>query len=70
MSTKTTNLTNDDRLALRPGEAARMLGVSPRWLWAQTNAGAIPHAKVGRAVLYPVAALRAWLADRSRGGKA
>ena len=52
-------------LAVRPAEAARRLGISPRTLWAWTQAGTVPHAKVGGVTLYPVAALEAWLAERT-----
>jgi excisionase family DNA binding protein len=52
-------------LAMRPAEAARRLGVSPRTLWAWTKAGIVPHAKVGGVTLYPSAALEAWLTERT-----
>jgi predicted site-specific integrase-resolvase len=60
-------------LALRPRDAARMLGVSPRTLWGWTRAGIVPCVRVGagkrRTVLYPVADLRAWLARQIEGAK-
>jgi len=50
------------RLALRPREAARALGVSERLLWSLTNRDLIPHVRLGnKCIVYPVAALRAWL---------
>lgn len=55
-------------LALRPREAARVLGISERLLWSLTNRGEIPHLKLGRATLYPVAQLQRWLDDRSGKG--
>ena len=57
------------RLALRCDEAAPALGLSPRKVWELTNSGELPHVRVGRAVLYPVASLKAWLEERTRGGK-
>ena len=56
-----------DRLALRPQEAARALGVSLRTLWTMTSPrGPIPCVRLpsGKraAVLYPVEALRQWMA--------
>jgi excisionase family DNA binding protein len=52
-------------LALRPREAAKALGISPRLLWQLTHDGVIPSVRVGsgkrRTVLYPTAELRAWL---------
>lgn len=58
------------RLALRPREAARALGISSRLLWALTNTGAIPHIRLGRAVLYPVRELTAWLTKQAKSEKA
>ncbi len=54
-------------LALRPHEAARRLGISERTLAKYTAAGEVPHTRLGRAVLYPVPALEAWLAARAKG---
>jgi len=52
-------------LALRPREAARALGVSPRHLWQLTKDNVVPCVRVGggkrQTVLYPVEALKAWL---------
>ena len=48
-------------LAMRPREAANALGISQRLLWQWTNQGKVPHIRIGRAVLYPVSALRRWL---------
>jgi predicted site-specific integrase-resolvase len=60
-------------LALRPRDAARMLGVSPRTLWGWTRAGIVPCVRVGtgkrRTVLYPVADLQAWLTRQTEGAK-
>ena len=58
---------NSERLALRPQEAARALGVSLRTLWTMTSPrGPIPCVRLpsGKraAVLYPVEALRQWMA--------
>jgi excisionase family DNA binding protein len=54
-------------LALRAGDAARALGISSRALWTLTNAGEIPHARIGRTIAYPVDALREWLKRRAKG---
>ena len=53
-------------LALRPRAAARALGIGERLLWSKTNAGEIPHVRIGRAVVYPVDMLRDWLAEKAR----
>jgi hypothetical protein len=58
------------RLGLRPKDAAAALGIGTRKLWeitADTTSG-IPHIKLGKCVVYPVEALRAWLAARAAAG--
>ena len=65
-----------DSLALRPREAAKALGISPRTLWALTAPrGPIPCLRIGhgkrQTVLYPVTELQAWLtrqAEATKGG--
>jgi predicted DNA-binding transcriptional regulator AlpA len=61
--------TESEPLALRRRDAARMLGLSERALWSLTNRGDVPHVRLGKSIRYPVAALRDWLAKRTRGGK-
>ena len=57
------------RLALRPEEAARSLGVCERTL--RDLADGPPVVRLGRVVLYPIPALERWLADRlDRGSEA
>jgi hypothetical protein len=63
-------------LALRSREAAKALGLSPRFLWQETNDGRIPCVRVGtgkrKTVLYPVDVLQAWLkqqAEAEKGGQ-
>lgn len=53
-------------LVLRPREAARALGLSERTLWTLTQRGEIPHARIGKCVIYPTAALLAWLDERTQ----
>jgi hypothetical protein len=48
-------------LAMRPETAAKALGISERSLWSLTQAGIIPHAKVGRIVMYPTGPILRWL---------
>ncbi|MBI1335872.1 MAG: helix-turn-helix domain-containing protein [Phycisphaera sp.] len=55
------------RLALRADEAAKALGIGERLLWSLTASGEIPHARLGRAVVYPVLALQRWLDELARG---
>jgi len=58
--------TLEERLALRPAEAARVLGVSVRtlFLWAQQKK--IPCVKLGKVLLFPVSELQQWLTEQSR----
>jgi excisionase family DNA binding protein len=61
-------------LALRPREAAQMLGVSPRTLWEWTRTGIVPAVRLGsgkrKTVLYPVAALQTWLSQQAEAATA
>lgn len=57
------------RLALRPKEAATALGIGTRLLWQLTNTKQIPHTKLGRCVVYPVAAIEAWLKEQAERGQ-
>lgn len=60
-------------LVLRAPAAAKTLGIGTRKLWSLTNAGEIPHFRIGRAVCYRLADLDAWTIrqverQRRRGG--
>lgn len=57
------------RLALRPREAAVALGIGERLLWSLTNRGDIPHVKLGRCTVYPVASLEKMLIEQSAGDR-
>lgn len=59
-----------DPMLIGMAEAAKVLGISTRTLWTLTNSGEIPHARIGRRVLFNVAALREWVNDRTKGGLA
>jgi excisionase family DNA binding protein len=60
-------------LALRPREAAKALGISPRLLWQLTKDGHIPCVRVGggkrQTVLYPLADLQEWLSKKAQETK-
>jgi excisionase family DNA binding protein len=59
-----------DRLTLRPREAAQSLGVCETTFRKLMRSGAIPHIRLDRAVLVPVADLEAFIAERlNRGGR-
>lgn len=49
-------------------DVARKLGVTKRWVYAETRAGRIPHVRLGpRYVRYREQALDAWIAALERG---
>ena len=60
-------------LALRPREAAKALGISPRLLWQLTHDGHVPCVRVGsgkrRSVLYPTVELQNWLTQQAAAEK-
>lgn len=53
-------------LAMRPRQAAAALGISERLLWDWTNRGLVPCVRRGKAILYPVDALRRWLDEQAQ----
>jgi excisionase family DNA binding protein len=59
------NEQQDGPLAVSISEAARLLGLSERKVWELKATGELPCRRVGRRVLVPVEALRAFLS----GGK-
>ena len=58
----------EGRLALRPVEAARALGLSERTL--REILPQLPHLRAGTAVLIPVDLLREWLRDQAHSENA
>lgn len=61
--------TSPPRLALRPKEAAKALGIGERLLWSKTNAGEIPHVRLGKCVVYPIRELQDWLTKQAADGR-
>ncbi|MBL9150006.1 MAG: helix-turn-helix domain-containing protein [Phycisphaerae bacterium] len=55
---------NEQPLLLKPRDAARLLAISERKLWQLTNCREIPAVRIGRAVRYSLAELRAWTEAR------
>jgi hypothetical protein len=51
-------------------DAARMLAVSLRKLWAMTfeEQPGLPHVRCGRLVRYPVVDLQRWIESQRKGG--
>ena len=56
--------TDVTRLALRPRDAAKALGIGERKLWEITadQTSGIPHVRFGKAIVYPTRELADWLA--------
>lgn len=68
--TDTAERKHDSAILIGMHEGAKMLGISTRTLWTLTNAGEIPHVRIGRRVLLNVSAVREWIAARTEGGAA
>ena len=58
-----------DRMALKPKEAAALLGIGRSTLYALLAAGVIPSIRIGRAVRVPVDQFRDWLRRQSETPK-
>jgi excisionase family DNA binding protein len=58
-------------LLVNAREAARMLAVSPRKLWAMTfeEQHGLPYIRCGRLVRYSVADLQRWIESQRQGGE-
>jgi predicted DNA-binding transcriptional regulator AlpA len=48
-------------LLLKAADAAQALAISPRKLWSLTAGREIPCVRIGKAVRYDLADLRAWI---------
>lgn len=57
-------------LLVTASEAARMLAVSPRKLWAMTfeETPSLPYVRCGRLVRYSPDDLQRWIASQRKGG--
>ncbi len=53
----------DGRLALRPAEAAKALGIAPRTLRKWMRDDGLPHFRLDGVVLIPRARLEQWIED-------
>ena len=50
-------------LAMRPKVCSKAIGISERKLWEMTKRGVIPHARIDGCVVYPTAAILAFLVE-------
>ena len=57
-------------LLLDSKDAAQVLAVSPRKLWAMTfeDQPGLPYIRCGRLVRYPLSDLQRWIDDHKEGG--
>lgn len=55
-------------MALRRKQTAKVLNLSERRIDQLVAEGAIPHFRCGRAVLFPLDQLQAWITARTVGG--
>jgi len=63
---KRVSVDNAQPLLLRPAAAAKVLSISERSLWSHTAPrGPIPCVRLGKSVLYSVAALEQYIAANS-----
>lgn len=60
-----------DRLLVRPEDAARMLSLGRGTVYGMIASGELPAVRLGRAVRVPMDALRRWIDEQTqRGGRA
>ena len=52
----------DERIALRPAEAAQAIGIGRSKVYELIASGELPSIRIGGSVRVPVDALRAWIA--------
>ena len=63
MSTESKSLDNHEVLAVRIGEAARLLSISRSKMYALIRQGQVPAVKIGDSLRVPIADLETWLHD-------
>ncbi|MEK6677032.1 MAG: helix-turn-helix domain-containing protein [Planctomycetota bacterium] len=56
-------------MLLNPKEAAKVLSISPRKLWALTASHEIGVVRIGRSVRYSVESLNRFIESRSSGSR-
>lgn len=69
MQTTNTQRIETTKLTLSAKEAAKAIGISPRLLWTLTDKGDVPHVRIGRRIVYPVAAIKEWMNAQTKGGR-
>lgn len=59
---------NEPMLVDAPGACRLLGGISERKLHSMKQSGEIPHVRIGRRVLYSIAALQEWIDAQTQGG--
>jgi excisionase family DNA binding protein len=49
-------------------DVARLLGMTPKWIYDESRKGRIPHIKLGRYYRYRESSISRWLASKEAGG--
>jgi len=55
---------DNDKLLIKPAEAARLLSICERKLWAMTDSNEIPCVRLGRSKRYDPADLKTWIDEQ------
>ena len=59
----------NERLLLRPTEAAELLGICRTKTYQLLASGELPSVRIGGSIRVPVDALRQWITERLAGGR-
>ena len=59
---------NKNKLCLSAAEVSKQTGISISLIRKLTRCSEMPHIRVGRRILYPVAEIEHWLKSRTIGG--
>jgi excisionase family DNA binding protein len=54
---------------LHAEDVARLVGMTPKWIYDETRKGRIPHIKLGRYYRYRESSISRWLAALEAGGE-
>jgi len=63
-----TDNNKQEPLLVNEREAAKLLSVSPRTIWARSASGELPIVRIGRSKRYDVSDLRAFIEAQKTGG--
>jgi excisionase family DNA binding protein len=58
-----------ERLVWSAEELARLLGVTPKAIYAMTSKQRLPCVRVGRRLFFPRGLIEKWLSEQAQGGE-